>query len=92
VLAFVLLMALLVAWVQRTWGSLLELRNPRAVEILLLGLLGIAALVVGAAVLIRPPIRAKAITEQTIILTGVSDRFPSAVRPRAWWQWSKKSR
>src|SRR5262249_24484977 len=63
VLAFVLLMALLVARVQRTWGSLLELRNPRAVEILLLGLLGIAALAVGTAALIRPPIRAKKITE-----------------------------
>ena len=92
VLAFVLLIALLVAWVQQTWGSLLELRNQRAVEILLLGLLGIAALVVGAAALIRPPIRAKAITEQTIILAGVSDRFPGAVRPRAWRQWGKQSR
>jgi hypothetical protein len=92
VFGFVLLIALLVAWIQWTWGSLLELRNQRAVEILLLGLLGIATLVVGAAALIRPPIRAKEITEQTIILTGVSDRFPGAVRPRAWWPWSKKSR
>src|SRR5262249_24838837 len=55
VFAFMLLTALLVIWVQRTWGSLLELRNPRAVEILLLGLLGIAALVAGAAVAGRPP-------------------------------------
>jgi len=92
VLAFVLLIVLLVAWVQRTGGSLLELRNQRAVEILLRGLLGIAVLVVGAAALIRPPTRANEITEQTILRAGVSDRFPGAVRPRAWWQWSKKSR
>src|SRR5262249_46799954 len=90
VFAFMLLTALLVIWVQRTWGSLLELRNPRAVECLLLGLLGIAALVAGATVLVRPPIRAKEITEQSILLTGVSDTFPGAVPSRPWWKRNKK--
>jgi hypothetical protein len=90
VFVFLLLVALLVAWVLRTAGSLLELRNQRGVESLLIGLLVVAALVVGAASLVRPPIRAKEITEQTIILTGVSDSFPGAVASRAWWKRRKK--
>jgi hypothetical protein len=90
VFAFLLLSALLVIWVQRTWGSPLALGNHRAVEVLLLGLLGTAALAVGAAVLVRPPIRAKEITEQTITLTGVSDAFPGAVASRPWWRRNEK--
>jgi hypothetical protein len=89
-LAFLVLMALHVVWVQATWGSLLEIRNQRAVEMLLLGLLGLAALVVVAAALFKPPIRAKEITERTITLTGVADSFPGAVSSRAWWKRNRR--
>jgi len=86
VLAFLLLLALLVTWVHLTWGPLLEFRNQAAVELLLLGLLGISTLVMGAAALVKGPIRTKEITERTILLTGVADNFPGAEAPRPWWK------
>jgi hypothetical protein len=55
VLGFLLLLAVLVLGVHLTWGSLLEIRNRTGVEMLLLGLLGITALVEGAAALVRGP-------------------------------------
>jgi hypothetical protein len=101
VIGFVLLIALLVASVAWMGGPLNQPGNQRAVEFLLLGLLMLTLLVVGAVALVRPPIRAKVITEQFVILTGVAASFPGAIPPPArFWGargssrscWTPKSR
>jgi hypothetical protein len=83
------------------WGPLDQPGSRRGVEYLLLGVLVLTSLVVGAAALVRPPIKAKVIAEGFILLTGVAERFPGAMPPAArFWgargfsrsYWTQKSR
>jgi hypothetical protein len=86
---FVLLIGLFTLLVNWRRGPLDQPGNRGAVAFLLLGLLVLTALFVGGAALFRPPIKAKVITAQLIILTGVADNFPGAV-PRAARFWGAR--
>jgi hypothetical protein len=77
VLLLLALYAGLVAGIIGKFGSLFDIRNKDAVGYLLLGILGIAAvLVVPAAIWVKAPIRPTEISDDGITLTGVADSFP----------------
>lgn len=79
-LLFLSLLAGLVWWLTETRGSLLDADNSDSAGLLVLGILACTALIVSAAFWIKAPIYAREINDQDIVLTGVAENFPGAVR------------
>jgi hypothetical protein len=76
------LLLLLAGGFVHRFGSLLDIQNKDVVGYLLLAFLGLsAALLIPAAIWIKPPIRAKWIDDRGITLTGVADTFPGVEKP-----------